>query len=118
MAKKIKELPAGAPLAALQRHVEQTAAGRGFGRQNGPQKCLILGEEVGELFKAVRALEGIPVGRHSRIPEVADELADVLLYVCSIANYYGVDLEKAFRAKDKVLSRRACRPHKARAAAR
>ena len=107
-------MAAGAPLALLQRYVEETAAGRGFARQNGPQKCLILGEEVGELFKAVRALEGIPVGRHSRIPDVADELADVLLYVCSVANYYGVDLEKAFRSKDKVLRRRICRPVKGR----
>ena len=31
---------------------------------------------------------------------VADELADVLIFLCSIANRYDVDLEAAFRDKE------------------
>ena len=102
-------MPEGATLAQLQRYIDGEAKKRGFGRQNALEKCLILGEEVGELFKAIRKEEKIPVGRHSRIGTIDEELADVLMYVCSIANYYGVDLERAFRAKDKVHSRRVWR---------
>jgi NTP pyrophosphatase (non-canonical NTP hydrolase) len=108
--KKIRTgLPEGATLAQLQRYIDGEAEKRGFGRQNALEKCLILGEEVGELFKAIRKEEKIPVGRHSRIGTIDEELADVLMYVCSIANYYGVDLERAFRAKDKVHSKRVWR---------
>ena len=46
------------------------------------------------------------MGRHSKIGTIDEELADVLLYVCSIASFYGVDLETAFRAKNKVLAKR------------
>lgn len=99
-------LPEGATLAQLQRYIEREAKKRGFGNQRVLEKCLILGEEVGELFKAIRKEEKIPVGRHSKIGTISEELADVLMYVCTIASFYGVDLEAAFRAKDKVHARR------------
>ena len=102
-------LPEKTTLPQLQRYIDSTAKKRGFGDQNALEKCLILGEEVGELFKAIRKEEKIPVGRHSKIGSISEELSDVLLYVCSIANYYGVDLEQAFRAKDKVHSKRVWR---------
>ena len=104
-----KGLPAGATLGQLQRYIEREAKRRGFGDQTALQKCLILGEEVGELFKAVRKEEKMPIGEHSKVGTIDEELADVLMYVCTIASYYGVDLEKAFRAKDKVHSRRVWR---------
>lgn len=99
----------GATLGELQRYVEREAKKRGFGGQTALQKCLILGEEVGELFKAVRKEEKMPIGEHSKVGTISEELADVLMYVCTIASYYGVDLEKAFRAKDKVHSKRVWR---------
>jgi NTP pyrophosphatase (non-canonical NTP hydrolase) len=102
----VKGLPAGATLGQLQRYIEREAKKRGFGNQTALQKCLILGEEVGELFKAVRKEEKMPIGLHSKVGTISEELADVLLYVCSIASFYGVDLEKAFRAKDKIHSKR------------
>lgn len=96
-------------MAQLQRYVDATAKERGFDKQNALEKCLILGEEVGELFKAIRKEEKIPIGLHSKVGTISEELADVLMYVCSIANYYGVDLEKAFRDKDKLNSTRVWR---------
>ena len=102
-------MPAGVTLGQLQGYIEREAKRRGFGGQNALQKCLILGEEVGELFKAIRKEEKIPIGRHSKVGTISEELADVLLYVCSIASYYGVDLEKAFRDKDKVHAKRVWR---------
>ncbi len=104
--KKKARLPRRATLGQLQRYIEAAARERGFGDQTALQKCLILGEEVGELFKAVRKAEKMPIGLHSKVGTIDEELADVLMYVCTIASYYGVDLEKAFRDKDKVHSKR------------
>ena len=55
---------------------------------------------MGELFRAVRRAEGLKVDPASRAADVADELADCLIYLCAIANRYGIDLEAAFCAKE------------------
>ncbi|PTY37623.1 pyrophosphohydrolase [Saccharospirillum sp. MSK14-1] len=89
-----------ADLTALQRYVEALETERGFAQQNARDKCLLLGEEVGELFKAVRQAEGMPMDVNAVNSEIADELADVLIYLYSIANRYAVNLEDAFRAKE------------------
>jgi len=85
----------------IQRYVAELEVERGFNMQTARDKCLLLGEEVGELFRAVRRAEGLKVDPASRPAEVADELADCLIYLCAIANRYGVELEAAFRAKEK-----------------
>jgi NTP pyrophosphatase (non-canonical NTP hydrolase) len=87
-------------LADLQRYVTELEETRGFSDQSARDKCLLLGEELGELFRAVRRAEGLKVDPASRAVEVADELADCLIYLCAIANRYGIDLEAAFRAKE------------------
>ena len=84
----------------LQTYVTQLEVERGFDAQTVLDKCLLLGEEVGELFKAIRVTEGLLVDRSAPIREVGDELADVLIYLCAIANRRGVDLEHAFREKE------------------
>ena len=85
-------------LVDLQRYVAELEDERGFADQHLIQKCLLLGEEVGELFKAVRTSEGMKID----VPggDVGDELADILIYVCAIANRVDIDLEAAFRAKE------------------
>jgi len=87
-------------LSDLQCYVTELEAERGFSDQSARDKCLLLGEELGELFRAVRRAEGLKVDPTSRAADVADELADCLIYLCAIANRYGVDLEAAFRAKE------------------
>jgi NTP pyrophosphatase (non-canonical NTP hydrolase) len=62
----------------------------------------MLGEEVGELFKAVRKAEKIKLDHNSKITSVSEELADVLIFLCSIANKFEIDLEKAFREKEEI----------------
>ena len=85
-------------LADLQRYVAELEQERGFADQGVIEKCLLLGEEIGELFKAVRTQQGLKVD----VPggEVGEELADILIYLCAIANRLDVDLEAAFRAKE------------------
>ncbi|MBS0471960.1 MAG: pyrophosphohydrolase [Proteobacteria bacterium] len=94
------ELPARPVLADFQRYVTALEAERGFASQTPVDKCLLLGEEIGELFRAVREKEGIAIDPNAKVGAIADELADVFIFVCSLANRYGIDLEEAFRTKE------------------
>ena len=93
-------------LANFQQYVEQMEVERGFSEQDVLQKCLMLGEEVGELFKAVRKEEKIKIDRNSKIGTVSEELADIMIYLCAIANRFEIDLEEAFRAKEEINKKR------------
>ncbi len=96
----LKETPT---LKDFQEYVHKLEIERGFIDQDVLQKCLLLGEELGELFKAVRKMESISIDKqNSKITNVEEELADIMIYICSIANRYNIDLESAFRAKEEV----------------
>jgi NTP pyrophosphatase (non-canonical NTP hydrolase) len=88
-------------LANFQKYVAELETERGFAHQTIIDKCLLLGEEVGELFKAVRKSEGLAVDTNSNFTEIGDELTDILIYLCAVANRKGIDLEKAFREKEE-----------------
>jgi len=85
----------------FQNYVAELETERGFANQTVIDKCLLLGEEVGELFKAVRKSEGLAVDSNSNFTEIGDELTDIFIYLCAIANRKGIDLEKAFREKEE-----------------
>jgi NTP pyrophosphatase (non-canonical NTP hydrolase) len=89
-------------LADYQAFVVELEAERGFARQTPVEKCLLLGEEVGELFKAIRKAEGLAIEPGAKVGGIGEELSDILVYLCAIANRYGVDLEQAFRAKEEI----------------
>jgi NTP pyrophosphatase (non-canonical NTP hydrolase) len=84
----------------VQRYVADMEKERGFSERNVLQQCLLLGEEVGELFKAVRKHEDLPVAATSIVGTVEEELADVLIFLCAIANRFGISLEEAVRRKE------------------
>jgi NTP pyrophosphatase (non-canonical NTP hydrolase) len=46
------------------------------------------------------------IDRSSPVGDVDEELADILIYVCSIANRLDIDLERAFRDKEAVNKKR------------
>jgi NTP pyrophosphatase (non-canonical NTP hydrolase) len=85
----------------FQNYVAELETERGFANQTIIDKCLLLGEEVGELFKAVRKSEGLAVDTNSNFTEIGDELTDIFIYLCAIANRKGIDLESAFREKEE-----------------
>jgi NTP pyrophosphatase (non-canonical NTP hydrolase) len=87
-------------LSDLQKYVSELEEERGFAKQTIIDKCLLLGEEVGELYKAVRKSEGLLVDSNSNFTEIGDELTDIFIYICAIANRKGIDLESAFRKKE------------------
>lgn len=89
-------------LVDLQRYVLEMEEEPGFTHRGVVQQCLLLGEEVGELFKAVRKHEKMRTGATSITGTVDEELADVLIYLCAIANRLGVNLEEALRRKEEL----------------
>lgn len=86
----------------FQKYVRQMEDIRGFEEQGVLQKCLMLGEEIGELFKAIRKKEKIKIDHNSKFGSIDEELADVIIYLCSIANRFDIDLEEAFRNKEEI----------------
>lgn len=89
-------------LSDYQKYVDELEKERGFFDQGVLEKCLMLGEEIGELFKAIRKAEQIKTDENSKITSVKEELADVFIFICSIANRYEIDLEEAFREKENI----------------
>jgi NTP pyrophosphatase (non-canonical NTP hydrolase) len=101
ISKNMPELTDNPTLKNLQKYVAELETERGFAQQTTIDKCLLLGEEVGELFKAVRKSEGLAIDSNSNFTEIGDELTDILIYLCAIANRKGIDLESAFRDKEE-----------------
>jgi NTP pyrophosphatase (non-canonical NTP hydrolase) len=96
----LKENPT---LRDVQEYVKKMEIERGFDQTTSNTQCaLLLGEEIGELFKAVRKAEKMRVDESSFVGTLSDELADILIYVAALANRYDVDMEKAFRDKEEV----------------
>lgn len=84
-----------------QNYVAELESERGFAHQTTIDKCLLPGEEVGELFKAIRKSEGFSADRHSKFTDIGDELADIFIYLCALTNRKNIDLEAAFRNKEE-----------------
>ena len=90
----------------FQEYVKELEAVRGFEDQNSLEKCLLLGEELGELFKAVRKSMNLKTDINSNIGSVREEIADMVIYLCAIANRFEIDIEEAFREKEVINQRR------------
>lgn len=87
-------------LLRLQQTVHQFEVAHGFDQQSAIVKCLLLGEEIGELFKAVRSASGIGVDASSSSKMVGEELADVFIFLLALANRF--DLKLGVEAKRKL----------------
>ena len=99
-------LPAGATLADFQKYESDMEKVRGFDQQPVLEKFLLLSEEVGELSKAIRKLQGIKIDQNSQVGKIPEELADIFIMTLSIANKLEIDLEEAFREKEEVNKQR------------
>jgi NTP pyrophosphatase (non-canonical NTP hydrolase) len=90
-------------LRILQDYLAAVCRERGWTKDSPSEKFVLFVEEVGELAKAIRKKAGLydePAKKQGVALE--EEFADVLSYVLDLANCYGVDLEAAFRAKEKI----------------
>jgi NTP pyrophosphatase (non-canonical NTP hydrolase) len=82
----MEPLSQGASLSGIQAYVAKMEVERGLDKQDLPSQCLKLGEEVGELFRAVRKFQGLPQDPAGRIADVGDEAVDALILLVSIVN--------------------------------
>jgi len=94
-------------MADYQRYIHQLEILHGWQDVDLIHNCFLLGEEVGELFKAIRRTEKLYLQATESSPEkaavkteVAEEIVDVFNYLLALANRLEIDLEAAFRAKN------------------
>lgn len=100
-------LPEHSTLPELQQYVDEVCKERGWTKDTYAEKFLLFTEEVGELAKAIRNIQGLYQEKASqKRVELEEEFADVLSYLLDLANYFHVDLEKAFREKEQVNTNR------------
>lgn len=93
---------------AYQQYIEALESLHGWLDTDLVHNCFLMGEEVGELFKAVRnhnryylePAQDRQTDASASKAAVAEELVDVFNYLLAIANRLDIDLEAAFRDKN------------------
>lgn len=99
-------IPENATLGQWQSYVDQLVKARGWDRATDLETFLLFMEEVGELAKAFRRHRklfpenGQETTHAEAKRELALEMADVLSYLCDLANRMGVDLEASAVEKE------------------
>jgi len=100
-------LPPRATMADYQRYIDDLERLKGWDDVDLVHTCFLMGEEVGELFKAVRKAnrlfdqaEAHDEDRAARVAHVGEELVDVLNYLLAVANRLDIDVEQAFIDKN------------------
>ena len=102
------QLPKNPNLKDFQEYVNKMEIGRWFIEDTALQKCLLLWEELWELFKSVRKTEKILKfdNINSSADEIKHEIVDMFIILCAIANRYNVNLEEAFKEKEEINKKR------------
>ncbi len=101
------DLPKHAPMHSYQEYIYQLEALHGWLEVDLINNCFLMGEEVGELFKAIRKhqrffIENAPKAEAESKAHVAEEIVDVMNYLLAIANRLDIDVEEAFRRKNEI----------------
>jgi NTP pyrophosphatase (non-canonical NTP hydrolase) len=101
------QLPPEASMKEYQKYIYQLESLHGWLDVDLVHNCFLMGEEVGELFKAIRKHqryfeEHHPQEEEHSKKEIAEEIVDVFNYLVAIANRLEIDLEKAFRYKNQL----------------
>ena len=99
-------LPPKPTLRNYQQYVAKMIKLRGFDRETVPEMFMLLSEECGELAKAVRKQSSIHIDKNSKEYDIGHEAADIFIYLIDICNHFSIDLEKAFREKEKINKKR------------
>jgi len=98
----MQPLGADPSLTEIQDYVAHMEIERGFSDRGVAEQALLLGEEVGELFKAIRKHERMSTAAGSIVGSVDEELADITIYLAAIANRLGINLADALRHKEEL----------------
>lgn len=97
----------GNGLRGLQRYYERAAVRRGWDEETVQDTLLLMTEEMGELARAVRRGLGLSRDHEWGTKEIAEELADLQLYLVHLSSSVGVDLADAVTNKEGVNAARA-----------
>jgi len=89
-----------ASLPDYQQLIKDLVKQRGFDKETVPEVFTLLVEEVGELAKAIRKMNGQKVDPQSQLHEVSEEAADVFWLLLDLCNRLNVDLAAAFETKE------------------
>ena len=68
-----------------------------------------LHAERNDLLSPLRRHRTKSTDHNSETFHIGEELVDILIYICAIANRSGIDLEDAFRAKEEINKKRMWR---------
>ncbi|MEK7564457.1 MAG: hypothetical protein AAB510_02725 [Patescibacteria group bacterium] len=91
----------------LQKYVASKIEERGFKDESLDERLLMLVEEVGELAKACRKISGMYVNKDKEIVDnTGEEIADVINMVFAVGIELGLDIEKEFIKKNKIVDKR------------
>lgn len=90
----------------FQNYVGEMIKERGFDKETLPEVFMLFLEECGEMAKAARKTQNIKCCDDSEKYKLEYEVADVFMYLLDICNYLKIDLEKAFREKEKINKKR------------
>ncbi|WP_026998946.1 MazG nucleotide pyrophosphohydrolase domain-containing protein [Eisenibacter elegans] len=103
--------PQQTTLPNLQAYIDAVVKARGWDTDNPETLFLLLGEEVGELAKAIRNhqkqyQESAKAKPTDSRQALAEELADVLSYLLHLSNLFGIDLATALHEKEQLNAKR------------
>ena len=106
----MQDFPKNSSLTEVQKWVKDMCKERGFDTNTPLEKFLLFSEEVGELAKAIRKIQGMHI-EGSYTPEqinfgIREEIADVAMYLMDIANSFSVNIEEAIREKEEINKKR------------
>jgi NTP pyrophosphatase (non-canonical NTP hydrolase) len=103
---EITELKEGT-LKHLQDYVAHKIKQRGFEDETIHERLLLLVEEVGELVKACRKITGMNIDVKREITvDAGQEVADVINLLFAVGIELGLDIEKEFIEKEKIVDTR------------
>lgn len=93
-------------LSDFQKYISQLVKERNFDKETISEIFMLFLEECGELAKAARKTEGMKTDKKSEQFQINHEAADVFIYLLDICNHFDIDLEKAFRDKERINKKR------------
>jgi len=91
----------------LQKYCAVKIETRGFKDESLHERLLLLVEEVGELVKACRKISGMNIDKNREILfKTGEEITDVINLVFAVGIELGLDIEKEFIKKNKIVDKR------------
>ena len=104
--RKHNELKKGT-IRQLQKYIDAKITSRGFDDESLQERLLLLVEEIGELVKACRKISGMNVDtKKKNFSTVGEELTDCINMLFAVGIELGLDIEKEFLEKEKIVDKR------------